>query len=451
MGTSRVRLFSSLVGAGVVVGGLLGTASGCGATKTKKRVVVGLALPQSGALTTGELYPTSAALALSHIKAGGGVLDDAELALEQADTQTTALGAEAAVTDLLGKGAKAVVAVTSSEIISIIENKPRGAGPLAAASSVPLMCLGCTAPDFEAPGLQAAFGAKVDGADPANPAAGTITASGYVYRMLQRNTPQGVQLAQMAASDGTRAAALAIDLNFGKALVGQGFAPSWATLGKTFVRLSVHSPVADAAAIGAAFDAAVADVDGQPIDVLVVNSLPAANQAVAAAYAASTKKPKLFFSFTGYSTELLSAAGNALVGAKGVAYGIGRGPNPGTFVADYARLRGITEEQVKTSIYVDQAYDAVMLLALAVTSVGKVNPTGAELKAALDTLNTKGGVEIGYNEFKKAKEALSQGQKIDYRGVSGDLDFNLANGVLSTLIQWQVGLVGGQPQYQELP
>lgn len=434
----------------VLLGVVVLNSLGCGGSAEKKKIVVGLALPQSGALTTGELYTTSAALALAHVKAGGGVVDDAELVFEQADTTTTALGAETALAELTGKGAKAIVAVTSSEVISVIDGAPRGAGPAAAATKVPLMCLGCTAPDFEAPGLQAAFGATVDGADPTNPAAGTVTAPGFVYRMLQPNTPQGVQLAEMAASDGSRAAALAIDLNFGKALVGQGFAPTWTAQGKTFVRMAVHSPTADAAAIGAAFNDAVADDAGNPIDVLVVNSLPQANQAVAATYAASSKKPKLFFSFTGYSTEFLQAAGTALVGAKGVAYAIARGPNPGTFVADYATLRGVSEDQVTTSIYVDQAYDAVMLVALAMASVGKADPTPDELKAALDTLNTKGGVVIGYNDFKKARDALRAGEKIDYQGVSGDLDFNVKNGVTSTLLRWQVVNDSGQPSYQEL-
>jgi branched-chain amino acid transport system substrate-binding protein len=426
-------------------------ASACGSSKPKNKIVIGLALPQSGTLTTGELYLTSATLALSHVKAAGLILPDTELVLEQADTTTTTLGAEAVVNTLIQeKGAKAIVAVTSSEVIALIDSVPRGAGPAAAKSKTPLMCLGCTAPNFESLALQAALGANVTGLDAADPTTAKVVTSGFVYRLVQNNSPQGTDLAALAAPAGARAAALAINLPFGTALVSGAFSPAWTTAGKTFVRLTTHEPTANAADIAAAYEAAVADADSGPIDALVVNSLPEANKAVMQAYSTSSKKPKLFFSFTGYSTEFLDAAGTSLIGAQGVAYGVGKGAKAGTFVQDWAKLRGIGVDQVATSIYVDQAYDAVMLSALAVASIGKTNPTGEEIKAALDTLNDKDGEVIGYNEFKKAKDALAAGKKINYSGASGELDFNDKNGVTSSLIRWRVVDKAGQATYEEV-
>ena len=387
-------------------------------------------LPQSGALVTGELYTNSTNLAIKHITEAGGMRGNGQLVAVKEDSGATTQGAADAIEKMsTEKNIKLAMTITSSETIGIdaATKLPFGAGPTATAKKIPLICVGCSAPDFECIGLhQYVFGAVATGGDPTcamNPTAGTIETTGYVYRMVETSIPQGAALAQMALADGASViAGLAVNLPFGTALLNHpiaGVKKIVTDAAKTYSVTSVHeqSPAALAAKtmvasvtaqefeahIRTAYDNAIVDHAMGPVQALIVNSFPDYNKIIAAAAQANAKKPKLYFSFTGFSSELLATSGNALAGAKGTNYAIAGGPSPGTFVEDYAAIGNVPVEQVRGSIYVDTAYDAMVLAALAIYATGVESPSGEEVKAKLDTLNDPNGEAIGYKEFAKAK------------------------------------------------
>lgn len=74
--------------------------------------------------------------------------------------------------------------------------------------------------------------------------------------------------------------------------------------------------------------------------------------------------------------------------------------------------------------YVGPSYDAVFLLALAIEKAGGDK---AKLSQSLRAVSNGQGEPILPGEWKKAKELIAAGKAIDYKGASGNLDFD-ANG-----------------------
>jgi len=74
--------------------------------------------------------------------------------------------------------------------------------------------------------------------------------------------------------------------------------------------------------------------------------------------------------------------------------------------------------------YVGPSYDAVFLLALAIEKAGDDK---AKLPEALRAVSNGEGEPILPGEWKKAKELIAAGKAVDYRGASGELNFD-ANG-----------------------
>ncbi len=405
---------------------------------------------------TGDLYVNSANLALKHIEDAGGMRGDYALTLLRADTETKAASASSAIETMLKDAPKAAVVVTSAEAVATDGSGGFiGAGPTAAAAKLPLLCIGCAAPDFDCVGLhQVALGAVASGGDGtcADPDAGSIEISGYLYRTVESSAAQGAELATMALEDGkTQHAGVAVNLPFGTRLTSE-YAATVTAAGANYVRTATHeqsvaalarataSPLVTSVAYQESVEKSYTDAvaDGA-IDALVVNTFPDYAKLIAAAFQKSDKRPALYFSFTAFSNDVLAST-NALLGAKGVNYATARGPSPGTFIVDYAVIGNVAEDQIRNSLYVDGAYDAVMLVALAIYATGEENPSSEAVKAKLDTLNDPSGERIGYKQFGKAKEILDAGGAINYDGVSGELDWSLnkLNAVKSPLRRWQV-------------
>jgi len=74
--------------------------------------------------------------------------------------------------------------------------------------------------------------------------------------------------------------------------------------------------------------------------------------------------------------------------------------------------------------YVAPSYDAVFLMALAIEKAGGDK---SKLSQSLRAVSNGKGEPIMPGEWKKAKELIDAGKEIDYKGASGDVDFD-ANG-----------------------
>lgn len=94
------------------------------------------------------------------------------------------------------------------------------------------------------------------------------------------------------------------------------------------------------------------------------------------------------------------------------------------------------------------SYDAAMVVMLAMSAVpGGEEITGASIAAAIAELVDKKGIPVSFGEvdgvtltfIKKARNNLVNGNTVDLRGVSGELDFDLATGEVRTnLLGWGI-------------
>ncbi|RDD63777.1 ABC transporter substrate-binding protein [Ferruginivarius sediminum] len=84
--------------------------------------------------------------------------------------------------------------------------------------------------------------------------------------------------------------------------------------------------------------------------------------------------------------------------------------------------------------FIDTAYDAVYLLALAMEKAGSTD--GEAIRDALNEVANPPGMKVGPGEFAKAKDAIANGEDVNYEGVAGSLDFDGNGDVPGTFEVW---------------
>jgi branched-chain amino acid transport system substrate-binding protein len=86
--------------------------------------------------------------------------------------------------------------------------------------------------------------------------------------------------------------------------------------------------------------------------------------------------------------------------------------------------------------YIDTAYDAMMLIALAMEKAGSTE--GPAVRDALREVANSPGTEIRPGEWAKALTAIKAGEDIDYIGASGSLEFDDKGDVSGTFAEWAI-------------
>lgn len=86
--------------------------------------------------------------------------------------------------------------------------------------------------------------------------------------------------------------------------------------------------------------------------------------------------------------------------------------------------------------YHDKAYDAVMLIALAMVRAGEA--TGPAIRDNLRAVANPPGVEVFYDEWNKAIALLNQGKEINYQGAAGLVDFKDTGDVDGAIEIWKI-------------
>ncbi len=110
----------------------------------------------------------------------------------------------------------------------------------------------------------------------------------------------------------------------------------------------------------------------------------------------------------------------------------GTGFHVDQFNADFTAKFG----SVNVPPFYYQAYDAAILVALAIERAGKA--TGEAIRDNLRAVANPPGEKIYYGEWAKAVALLKAGKEINYEGVSGPVDFNATGGVTAKILIWQV-------------
>ncbi|MGE3193732.1 MAG: ABC transporter substrate-binding protein [Microbacteriaceae bacterium] len=268
--------------------------------------------------------------------------------------------AEAAMADLLARGVDAIIGPSSAEVAAIVV-------PLAVSAGIPVISASAT-------------GDRPAGSSP-----------GY-WRVIPSLRQQAADLA--AALDAPEVALLRADDAEGAAWAA-GLAPA------TDVVVGAD-PAADAATIaGAEPDAVV---------VSTVDAGDATAAALSALLAAGIPADRLWI--TGRSLASYPAVGAALEGAEGMSWG-------STLDAGFVDRVRLEDPGLAASQYVAEAYDAVMLVALAAALAG--DDGAASIAATLSSVPDAG---IPCSSYGACLDVLATQTDIAYTGPSGPFRFD---------------------------
>ena len=86
--------------------------------------------------------------------------------------------------------------------------------------------------------------------------------------------------------------------------------------------------------------------------------------------------------------------------------------------------------------YIDNCYDAIAVLALAIHHARSSEPKA--IRDALRQVANPPGEAIEPGDFQRAFDLISQGQKINYRGASGEVDFDDHGDVVTPIEVWKI-------------
>ena len=257
-----------------------------------------------------------------------------------------------------------------------------------------------------------------------SPVITTLDDNGFLFRTTPHDALQGEVLADVVSQEGIeKVAVVYVNNDYGKGLA-DAFAESFG--GE--VTASVAYEERQASYRGELARAA----EGEPEALVMIaypgDGIPMIRQALEEGFFEA-------FVFTDgmKAAEVAAAAGDALDGAFGTA-------PAGDPEAEAAQLfRDMYEErygELPPQPFIDTAYDAAMLMALAIEKAGSTE--GTAIRDALHEVANPPGETILPGEFAKAKELLGAGQEIDYEGAAGSQNFDEAGDVPGTYSHWAI-------------
>ena len=135
---------------------------------------------------------------------------------------------------------------------------------------------------------------------------------------------------------------------------------------------------------------------------------------------------------------------SAFQGTAPSAYGGLTGPNFASWAQKYQTKFGHAP-----SLFDDNAYDAVYLIALAAQKAGLA--TGDAIKANIQAVSAGPGTTIYPGQWSQALSALGSGQGVNYEGASGSVNLNAQGDPLSGYIVWGANSTGQATVSQIFP
>ena len=269
----------------------------------------------------------------------------------------------------------------------------------------------------------AAAGAGVVMVSPAStsPAITKLKDNDLFYRVVPSDAYQGGVLAKMLLSRGVEKVALTyINNDYGNGFA-DSFRASYTGAGGEIAGDQVHEEGK------ASYRSELATLANGGADTLVVLAM---GDGSGLTLVKQSLELGLFDKFVGgdgmRSAEMIKTIGGANL--EGAFTGTIPTSIPSPEADKFKKMYGGDEAFKFNSAFTAPAYDATMLLALAIEAAGSNDRT--KIAAALRKVATAPGEKIGPGEFAKAKELLAAGKDIDYDGVAGPHEFD-ADGEVS--------------------
>jgi ABC-type branched-subunit amino acid transport system substrate-binding protein len=366
-----------------------------------QEVQFGALMPMTGDLQAfGPSSLSGIELAIEQINASGGVLDGRELGVVVGDTQTAAQAAVDAAQKL----------VNVDDVVGLIGALSSGnSGPVATSvagpTGVPQISSASTAPVLS-----------------------DIEDNDFFFRTVPADSLQGVVLAQVVGGEGLESVSVMyINNDYGEGLA-TAFSEAYEERGGSVAASLAYEP-GNASYRGELQNAAT---DGSEALVLIgypENGVAILRQALEGGFFQQ-------FVFTdGMKTPDIVDA----VGAQFMNGSIGTAPQA---VADSPAAAAFTEAyeaefgELPPKPFIDSAYDAAFLLALAIEHAGSTDRTA--VRDALRGVANPPGTEILPGEWEKAKQAIADGEDIDYVGAAGSQNFDENGDVPGTFAFWAI-------------
>jgi ABC-type branched-subunit amino acid transport system substrate-binding protein len=349
-------------------------------------------------------------LAVEEINRADGVLDS-DLKLENKDPALDVDVAKSAAQALVSAGAVAVIGSTASSIT------------LAAASIL-------------APARIVQVSAVST-----SPAITTYSDDGYLFRTCPSDALQGKLLAQRAYAKGLRkAATIYVPGAYGEGL-SASFRAAFEGLGGTVSSTNAYTEGQSS------YAALLTTVYADSPDSVVLVAYPADGAQVVKDYLSAFSQRGTHWFF---SDGLADAAFITLVGASSFTFqhegsqpAVFTGATATAFAAAFQAKYGAAPSDGFTGV--QNAYDAVYLVALAMAAAGKSD--GVSIRDKMAAVSGPPGTKYTAAQFKEAVAAVKAGNDIDYDGASGPVDMDANGDVVGPYDVWKVS--GGAFTYVE--
>jgi len=363
-------------------------------------VKVGALMPMTGDLQAyGETSLNGVKLAVEQVNAAGGVLGG-NATIELGDTQTAAQPSIDAAQKL----------VNVSGVVGII-------GALSSGNTIPV-----------AKSVTSKAGVPQISSASTSPTITGLDDNDFLFRTVPSDAFQGVALAEVTrANNLDQLSVIYVNNDYGEGLA-QSFRKAFERAGGKVTATAPYE-MGKASYRGELAQLARGNPDGLVLIGYPENGVTILRQALEEGYFTE-------FVFTDgmKAPEIIEAIGaNFLNGSFGTV------PQARTDTDSYQRFINAYEKrfgQAPPKPFIDTAYDATMVLLLAVEKAGTTD--GGAVRDALRDVANAPGEKILPGEWAKAKKLLAAGKDIDYVGASGSIDFDSDGDVGGSFAHWAI-------------
>lgn len=388
---AAARVLGIAAAVGLALAGATQPAAAAGPVK------LGALMPMTGDLQAyGQTCLNGVNLAVREINAAGGVLG-ADLEVEVGDTQTKPqAGIDAAKNLVSIEGVSGIVGALSSGVTIPV------AQSVTSREGVPQVSPASTSP-------------VITGLDD----------NDFMFRTVPSDAFQGKALAEVAAQDGLDSVSILYINND----YGEGLAQSFASAFDGTVDQSLAYEPGNASYRGELSRAA-----GGGAEALVLIGYPENGVTILRQALEGGHFDRFVFTDGMKAPEIIEAVGAQYLNGS---YGTAPQALSDTEAArhfDEAYNREFGEKPPKP--FIDTAYDAAYVLALAAESAGSTDP--GRVRDHLRRVANPPGETILPGEWAKAHRLLSEGKQIDYQGASGSINFDDNGDVSGTFAHWLI-------------
>lgn len=380
----------------------LATALALGATAAQAQdsIRIGALIPMTGGLQSyGEASLDGIRMAVDEVNAAGGLLDGRQVELVVGDTQTRPQAAIDTAQRLVSvEGVVGIIgALASGNTIPVAQN-------ITSVNRIPQISNASTAPAIT----------DLDDDD-------------FLFRTVPSDAYQGVALAQIVGGEGhDNVAVLYVNNDYGQGLA-DAFADAFGERGGTVTGRAAFEPNQ------ASYRGELSGLAGDA-EALVLIAYPDDGGLTIVRQSLEEGFFDQFIFTDGMKAEglLTQIGGDFLEGAYG-------STARGVETEAGNRWRAAYEEKhgaLPPLPYIDTAYDAAMIMMLAIEKAGSTD--GTAIRDAIRPVANAPGEAVLPGEVQKAKDLIAAGSDINYTGAAGDQEFDEAGDVSGTFEHWVI-------------